>query len=129
MSSTLGIATVLITLALVFYTIGVWAERLARYLKPWHLVFFWLGLACDTGGTYAMELISGRITWTSWHTITGMLAIALMAIHTVWATVVVVRNDDRARQVFHRYSLAVWIFWLVPYLGGMVAGMMGRPLS
>jgi uncharacterized repeat protein (TIGR03987 family) len=129
MSSMLGIATVLITLALVFYTIAVWAERLARYLKPWHLVFFWLGLACDTAGTYAMELISGRIQWTSWHTITGMLAILLMAIHTVWATVVVFRNDEHARQVFHRYSLAVWLFWLVPYLGGMVAGMMGRPLS
>ncbi|MEE4115739.1 MAG: hypothetical protein V2I37_06205 [Marinilabiliaceae bacterium] len=26
-----------ITLALVFYSIGIWAERLARYLKKWHL--------------------------------------------------------------------------------------------
>jgi len=122
-------ATVLITLALILYTIGVWAERIARYLKPWHLGFFWTGLACDVAGTYAMELINGRIVWTSWHAITGFAAVVLMAVHTVWATVVVVRNDEHSRQVFHHYSLAVWVFWLVPFIGGMIAGMMGTPLA
>lgn len=29
-----------ITSALVFYTIGVWGERLQKRLKFWHLVFF-----------------------------------------------------------------------------------------
>jgi len=24
---------------------------------------------------------------------------------------------------FHRYSLVVWLIWLVPYFGGMIAGM------
>jgi len=28
-----------------------------------------------------------------------------------------------AREGFHRYSVAVWVVWLVPYLGGMVAGI------
>jgi hypothetical protein len=30
-------STIIITLALVFYTIGVWSERIAGRLKWWHL--------------------------------------------------------------------------------------------
>lgn len=41
-------AAIIITLALIFYSIGVWAERIAGRLKPWHLLFFWMGLLCDT---------------------------------------------------------------------------------
>jgi uncharacterized repeat protein (TIGR03987 family) len=124
-SPLLVVATFLITLALVFYTVGVWAERLARYLKPWHLAAFWLGLVFDASGTFAMEQLSRRLDPTSVHTWTGVLAIALMLAHAVWATIVVRRNDERARATFHRLSLVVWLFWLVPYLGGMVAGMTG----
>ncbi|MBE0674919.1 MAG: TIGR03987 family protein, partial [Bacteroidales bacterium] len=41
------VSTVLITLALVFYSIGVWSERFSRYLKKWHVVSFWTGLLFD----------------------------------------------------------------------------------
>ncbi len=60
MPQNLIVATTLITLALVFYTVGVWAERIARYLKPWHLAAFCLGLAFDSAGTYAMHRLAGR---------------------------------------------------------------------
>lgn len=36
----MGFSTIIISLALVFYSIGVWAERIAGRLKVWHLVFF-----------------------------------------------------------------------------------------
>lgn len=48
-----AIASSAITFALVFYTIGVFAERRAGTLKLSHIVFFYLGLACDTAGTAA----------------------------------------------------------------------------
>ena len=35
--------SILITLALAFYSLGVWAEHVARYLKGWHVVAFWTG--------------------------------------------------------------------------------------
>ena len=38
----LAAAIVIITLALVFYTIGVWAERIRGSSKPWHAVMFGL---------------------------------------------------------------------------------------
>jgi uncharacterized repeat protein (TIGR03987 family) len=124
--TSLGVlATVLITAALVFYTVGVWAERTARYLKPWHLVMFWLGLACDASGTVAMDLLEPGIDWTSMHTITGQIAIWLMFGHALWATVVVLRGSDEARVRFHGLSIVVWLLWLVPYVGGMFLGMAG----
>jgi len=122
--STLNLlATVLITLALIFYSVGVWSERLARYLKPWHVAMFWLGLLFDASGTYAMDLLEPGIDWTSMHTITGQLAIWLMFAHAVWATIVVRRGEEAPRMRFHRLSVIVWLVWLVPYIGGMFLGM------
>ena len=115
-------AGVLISLALVFYSIGVWSERLAGRLKGWHLGFFWGGLVCDTVGTgIMMEMSTGRNF--NIHGITGALAILLMLVHAVWATVVLVRKDERAITAFHRLSVVVWSIWLVPYFTGFFASM------
>jgi uncharacterized repeat protein (TIGR03987 family) len=114
----IGIATVVITLALVFYSIGVWSERLAARLKRWHLVFFWLGLVCDTVGTGMMLEMAGGLTFDV-HGVTGVLAIVLMLVHAVWATVVLARRNERWIRNFHRLSVIVWAIWLVPYLSPM----------
>ena len=123
MSFLLASSSVLITLALAFYSIGVWAERIQRYLKGWHIIFFWLGLAFDVAGTYGMSLMTPHFDPFDFHTLTGQIAIWLMLGHAVWATIVVVRNAERARHTFHRFSLFVWLVWLVPYFGGMFLGM------
>jgi uncharacterized repeat protein (TIGR03987 family) len=125
MPALLIVATALMTLALVLYTVGVWAERLRRYLLKWHVIMFWCGLVCDAAGTLAMRGLSGSIAPDAFHTGTGAAAFALMAGHAAWATVVVVRNDERARATFHRLSVFVWLAWLVPYIGGLVIGMAG----
>jgi uncharacterized repeat protein (TIGR03987 family) len=113
-----AIASTVITLALVFYSIGVWSERISGRLKVWHLVFFWLGLVCDTWGTGMMFDFAGGMTFDV-HGVTGVLAIVLMLVHAVWATIVLVRRDERWITSFHRLSVIVWIVWLVPYLSPM----------
>ena len=122
MTSSLTLAVVSINLALLFYTVGVWAERLARRLKPWHLALFWLGLASDTTGTTVMGELAGRFMFNV-HGITGMTAIILMAIHAVWASVVLLRGDEQSIRQFHRFSVFVWGIWLVPFLSGMMLAM------
>lgn len=117
-------ATIIITIALVFYSIGVWAERIQGRLKPWHLVFFFLGLICDTWGTGLMLDFAGGLTFDI-HGITGVIAIVLMAIHAIWALVVLLKKDEKAIQNFHRFSVAVWIIWLVPYLSPMFFALGG----
>lgn len=117
-------STVLITLALIFYSVGVWAERISRYLKPWHMMFFWIGFSFDVAGTLAMhKLAEGEFDILEPHTLTGQLALWLMLIHAIWATYVIRKQQEPLRQKFHRYSLIVWLFWLIPYFGGMFLGM------
>lgn len=117
-------ASIIITLALVFYSIGVWSERIAGRLKLWHLVFFYLGLVCDTVGTGMMLRFAGGLTFDV-HGITGALAIVLMLVHAAWATVVLLRRDERWITRFHRFSIVVWLIWLVPYFSPFFFAMAG----
>lgn len=112
------LAGIIITLALVFYSVGVWSERIAGRLKPWHLAFFFAGLAFDTVGTGMMFAVADGFTLDI-HGITGMLAIVLMLLHALWASVVLIRRDEAWITRFHRLSIVVWIIWLVPYLSPM----------
>lgn len=126
MSPLLIASTTLITLALVFYSIGVWSERLARYLKPWHVAAFWTGFVFDVSGTLAMHrLAEGRFDLRDPHTLTGQIALWLMLAHAIWATRVARKGTEEARIGFHRYSLVVWLIWLVPYASGAYLGMRG----
>jgi uncharacterized repeat protein (TIGR03987 family) len=117
-------STILITLALVFYSIGVWSERLAGRLKGWHLIFFWGGLVFDTIGTGMMMEMAGGLGLDI-HSVTGVTAILLMIVHAVWATVVLSRKDERAIVNFHKFSVVVWVIWLIPYGTGFILPMAG----
>ena len=67
-------AIIIINLALLFYSIGVWSERIQGRLKVWH-------------------------------------------------TVLLVRKDEKMIANFHKFSIAVWFIWLIPYLSPMLFGM------
>lgn len=115
-------AVIFITLALLLYTIGVWSERIQGRLKRWHLVLFYLGLICDALGTHFMSKLSNSSLFTL-HGVTGLLAITLMFIHAIWASIVLIRNDETKIIQFHKFSIIVWIIWLIPYFIGMFLGM------
>jgi len=115
----------IISLALICYSIGVWSERFSARLKVWHLLFFWLGIIFDTWGTGLMFAMVGGLTYDI-HGLTGMLAIVLMLIHAVWATVVLLKRDENLITGFHKFSVTVWVIWLIPYLSPMVI-MIAKP--
>ena len=116
------LSTIFISLALIFYSIGVWSERLAGRLKRWHLIFFWGGLVFDAAGTGIMFEMAGGID-SDIHSVTGLAAIILMFVHAVWATAVLALNNERAITRFHHFSVFVWVIWLVPYLTGFFVSM------
>ena len=122
--SLLLFSTVTITLALVFYSIGVWAEKISKMLKSWHVVTFWIGFAFDVTGPLAMHFLAENpFDLTDIHTLTGQIALWLMLFHAICETGVVRKNKTHLRKKFHRYSLLVWLIWLIPYFGGMIMGM------
>lgn len=115
--------------ALVFYTVGIWWEHHDKTLKLKHLILFWIGFCCDTAGTTAMGIVARTDKTkaiveglTSPHGITGIIAIILMGIHVVWATIVLLKKDERKMAKFHKFSIAVWVVWLIPYIIGLIMG-------
>ena len=59
------------------------------------------------------------------HGITGVIAIGLMFIHATWAFVVLRKKDENAIMNFHKFSVAVWVIWLIPYFSPMFFAMAG----
>lgn len=117
-------AICVISSALIFYTIGVWGERLQKKLKAWHLVFFLLGLCADTVGTSLMEHIAVLThLHDKLHTVTGLIAIILMTIHAIWAVWTYFKGSAQAKAHFNRFSIIVWLIWLIPYCIGIYLGM------
>jgi len=119
MSTMLIIAIISMTLALLFYSVGVWGEKLGGGLKPWNLSMFWIGLFFDTSGTTLMTFISSSIKFDV-HAITGALAIILMIFHAIWATIVLAKKNDKLMHSFHKFSIVVWLIWLIPYFTGVI---------
>lgn len=127
MNTTLLLAIVLMTTALIAYSIGVWGEKRAGTIQPLHLGAFWFGLLCDTTGTEMMRRIaqaSGAANGLNLHSALGGAALVLMAVHAVWATVTYVKQNPRTLGTFHRFSLGVWSLWLLPYVGGLILANM-----
>ncbi|MCK4258875.1 MAG: TIGR03987 family protein [Halanaerobiales bacterium] len=112
-------------LALTFYTLGVWGERLKGIVTKKHVIFFWIGFTFDTIGTTIMTQMTEKqqILQFNLHSITGALAIILMAVHAIWATYVIWKKDENKMKNFHRFSLFVWLLWLIPFVTGMILNM------
>lgn len=123
MSQSLVLAIITISLALVFYTIGVWGEKIQGTLKPIHVIFFWIGFLFDTTGTTIMSSIAKNSSGNPLHAITGVSAILLMLGHAIWATYVIVKKDEKQMASFNKFSIAVWFIWLIPYISGIIIGM------
>ncbi len=114
--------TIIISLALLFYSVGVWSERIVGRLEPWHLGFFIAGLICDTWGTGLMFKLAGGMVFDI-HGISGLAAILLMLVHAGWAFAVLQKKDEKAILNFHKFSVMVWLIWLIPYFSPMFFNM------
>jgi uncharacterized repeat protein (TIGR03987 family) len=117
-------AIIFITLALISYSVGVWSEKIQGKLKVWHLMFFYLGLVFDITGTTIMGGMAGKIDIIKFildfHSITGVIAIILMFVHAFWATIVLIKKDGVMIKNFHKFSLTVWVIWLIPFVTGAI---------
>lgn len=123
MTPILSTAIISMILALTLYTVGVWSERFAGRLKLWHLICFWAGFAFDTTGTTLMGIMAGGMK-IDFHGVTGALAIVFMLGHAIWATVVLLLKQEQVIVNFHKFSLVVWILWLIPFVSGLAGAML-----
>ena len=119
MSGTPSFSMVIISLALVFYSVGVWANFFSRRLQWWHWVMFVLGLICDGWGTLLMMELTGGKMALDVHYISGTLAFLLMLVNVIRALVVLLKKDEKAIRSYHKFAMLVWFIWLIPWLSPM----------
>lgn len=121
---------IIITLALIFYTIGVLGEAKRKLLEWKDVWWFAAGLFCDSTGTFLMNRISssGEKLLAPWAgtlmAISGTVAIILMIVHIIFA-VVVMKKYDEYRSRFHKWSLVIWLLWLFSYIVGPIGLIAG----
>lgn len=116
------IAIVSMMLAVTAYTVAVFMERKAGIIEKKHLYIFGTGLFFDTFGTTSMSLISESFKMDI-HGITGLLALVLMMLHVVFAIFVYFKGSENAKKSFHKYSLTIWMIWLIPFVTGLILNM------
>lgn len=111
---------IVLTAALVFYSIGVWSEHVRGKLRFWDLIFMLVALLCDAVGAGLMKNAAQQTQHLNeTHTIVGVLAILLILGHTIWAMWVMVSRLPSARLLYNRVSIFIWCLWLVPYFFNM----------
>jgi uncharacterized repeat protein (TIGR03987 family) len=120
-------AVIFMTLALVFYTWAVFSARM-QGLHRKHLLTFGSGLVCDYVGTHLMlryGLATGIVP--EWHIVVGIASLAGMAFHFTLALVAaLVRRAEAVNRLFHRVSLTIYTSWLIAFLSGTIAGIIGK---
>jgi len=112
-------AVLFMVAALMFYSVGVWAIFFRKQLRPWNVGLLWLGFLSDSAGTDLMRRLAGGFH-LSLHTASGLVALLLMFVHTVWASIVLLNRAGRPAGNFHRISITVWGIWLIPFISGMI---------
>ena len=112
----------LFTIALLFYSVSVWAGWFSKRLKLWHIYVFLIGLVTDVLATVLTYIGLGGIVITT-HSVVGFISIILMFIHVTWAIIVFRSKNEHSITSFHRLSLVIWSIWLLSYLSGAYSGM------
>jgi uncharacterized repeat protein (TIGR03987 family) len=115
-------SVVLITLALILYSTAVWLNWRARQLTITCIVIFWCAVASDALATRFMGARVETIRWDL-HTISGYLALALMAALTLWGTVALLQKRDDRLASFHKLAIPIWVIWVGSYITGVYLGI------
>lgn len=122
MSNLILLSVVLITLALILYTTAVWLNWRSKRLTAAYIAIFWVAVMADAAATRMMGARVEQIRWDL-HTISGYLALALMAGLTLWGTAALLTKRDEWQKRFHSFAMPIWIVWVISYATGVYLGV------
>ena len=119
MNSLLIAGSVIVTIALIFYSIGILTEQIKRVISSNVLVFVTLGIVFDITATIFMIAGSPNSPFT-FHGFLGYSALAVMLID-----VILIWNLKHKRGIntavpgkLHIYSRYAYIWWVIAYITG-----------
>lgn len=118
------IGALVVTLALISYSIAVFGERKRRHITKSILSFLTIGLILDITATICMIIGSTNSPFT-FHGFLGYSALALMLIETilVWRFYKTYGFNFEVPASLHRYTLIAYSWWVIAYITGSLLVM------
>ncbi len=119
MKPILMIGATIVTLALIFYSIGIITEQRKRQITTKAMLFIALGLLADITATVCMIVGSSNSPFT-FHGFIGYTGLLAMLIETSLAYKFYSKNGAEAKvpKGLHTYSLIAYLLWVAVYITG-----------
>lgn len=124
MNPTLVKAVIVVTFALLFYTVGVVQEQRKSAVAKRILSFLTVGVLFDISSTTLMILGSRNIPITV-HGVLGYTALSAMLVDTIliWRHWVTKRGKDEVPKRLHLYTRIAYSWWVIAYIAGAIIAM------
>lgn len=119
------IGSMIVTLALISYSIGIITEQRKKLITKRVLSFISIGIVLDITATICMIIGSSNGPFT-FHGFIGYTALALMMIDTIliWKHHFKNSIDTVVPKFLHLYSRYAYIYWVLAYItGGLLVAM------
>ena len=113
------IGSTIVTLALIFYSIGVFSERKGKVISKKVLFFLSVGLLFDASATACMIIGSTNSPFT-FHGFIGYTGLTAMIIETVLAYRYKAKFGvtKEVSKGLHTYTLFAYVLWVAVYITG-----------
>lgn len=124
MKTILLVGSLIVTLALVAYSIGVITEQRKKNITWRTLIFLSIGLSLDIAGTICMIIGSSNSPFT-YHGFIGYSALLAMFMDTLLMWRLKYHNGIHTAvpSTLHKYSLIAYLWWIFVYASGFLMAM------
>jgi len=121
LNPTLIKAVIVVTFALLFYSIAIVTEQRKSSISRRVLLFLMAGVCCDVTSTALMIIGSGNIPITI-HGFLGYTALLAMLIDTVliWRFWTKNRSVNKVPRGLHIYTRIAYSWWVIAYIAGAI---------
>ena len=119
------IGSMIVTLALVFYSIGFTKERKEKIVSSRILFFYTIGISLDITATICMIIGSSKGLVTI-HWLIGYSSLLAMLIDTIllWRYNIMQGSGQLVSKGLHLYSRISFIWWILAYItGGLIVAI------
>lgn len=118
------IGAAIVTLALIFYSIGVINEQIKRRITNTVLIFISIGVLFDISATICMIIGSTNTPFTL-HGFLGYSALVGMLIDVIRIWRFRLKNDKTTMvpKSLHKYTLFAYLWWVIAYITGSLLVM------
>ena len=119
MNNLLIAGSVIVTLALIAYTVAIVSEQRKGIISPIVLVFLTLGITLDVTATILMIAGSPNSPFT-FHGVIGYTALTVMLIETIiiWRSYLKNGINSKVNRIAHLYSRYAYLWWVIVYITG-----------